>query len=71
MATDVSAPLPDVSLQPKHTVTVTFDDAGAIITGMNVYAVNVDTGEAVTIPVVPPLFAYGPSAGTEAPGHTP
>lgn len=61
MATDVSAPLPEVNLQPGHTITVELDDASAVITGLNVYALNLETGEVEQIPITAPLFVYGPN----------
>lgn len=64
MALDVSAPLPDVNLQPGHTITVTVDDASAVITGLNVYALNLATGKHEDIPLLPPVLAH------EAPGLT-
>lgn len=58
MSTDVSAPLPEVSLQPGHTITVELDDASAIITELNVYALNLETGETEQVVGVQPVFAY-------------
>jgi hypothetical protein len=56
----VSTALPDVTLQPGHTVTVTLDDASAVITKLNVYALNLATGQVEEIPNVQPLLAYVP-----------
>jgi hypothetical protein len=61
--TDVSDALPDVTLQPGHTVTVTLDDALARITKMNVYALNVETGQVEVLNAVPALLAYIPPEG--------
>jgi hypothetical protein len=60
MATDVSTALPDVSLQPGHTVTVTLDDPLGRITKLNVFALNLATGQVEEIPNVQPLLAYVP-----------
>lgn len=60
MATDVATSLPDVTLQPTHTVTVALDDALAVVTKLNVYALNVETGEREVLTAPPPLLAYVP-----------
>lgn len=60
MATVVATALPDVSLQPGHTITVTLDAAAGKITKLNVYALNLDTGQVEVIPAVPPILAYVP-----------
>jgi hypothetical protein len=61
--THVSDALPDVTLQPGHTVTVTLDDAAAKITKLNVYALNVETGQVEVLDAVPALLAYIPQEG--------
>lgn len=60
MAVDVSDALPEVSLQPKNTITVTFDDASTVITSMNVYALNLETGKIEEIPLLPPALVHEP-----------
>jgi hypothetical protein len=59
--TDVATSLPDVTLQPTHTVTVELDDALAVVTKLNVYALNVETGLVEDIAALPPLFSYVPT----------
>jgi hypothetical protein len=58
--TDVSDALPDVSAVPGMTYAVTFDDANAKILKLNVWALNLDTGQVEQIQPVPPLLAYEP-----------
>jgi hypothetical protein len=58
--TDVSDALPDVTLQPTHTVTVELDDPLAVVTKLNVYALNIETGEREVLTAVPALLAYVP-----------
>jgi len=47
------------------TYTVTLDDPAAIITKLNVWALNLDTGQVEDVAALPPLFAYVPT-GEEA-----
>ena len=58
MSFTLSGPLPDVSLQPGHTITVTIDDPAAVITELNVFALNLDTGQIEEVPFEPPLYAF-------------
>lgn len=60
MATAVSTALPDVDTLPGVTVTVTLDDALAKVTKLNVYALNLLTGQIEEVPDVQPLLAYVP-----------
>lgn len=60
--TDVAAPLPDLVLEPGSTITVELDDASAIVTQLNVYGFTPDAATGGTLPVLPPLFVYGPEA---------
>lgn len=62
MATDVAASLPDLLLPPGATITVTMDDAAAVITKLNVFG---PSGVITITPdetTVTPLFAYDVSA---------
>lgn len=61
--TDVATSLPDVELAPGATITVSFDDANTKITQLNVYGISPVTGQEVAVPVVSPLFVYGPTDG--------
>ena len=61
--TDVAAALPDVDLAPGATITVSFDDASAKITQLNVYGTSPVTGQEVVIPVATPIFVYPPADG--------
>jgi hypothetical protein len=60
MATDVSAPLPDLILPPGATITVELDDASAIVTQLNVYGFSPTTGQQESVTVVQPMFPYAP-----------
>lgn len=61
MATDVSAPLPDVDTPPQYIVTVTTGAALAVITRLNVYAISPTKQPEETLPPVPVMLAYAPS----------
>jgi len=60
MALDVSDSLPDVTVMPKQTITVTMDDANARVTKLNVYALNLETGQVEVIEAVPTVLPYVP-----------
>jgi hypothetical protein len=60
MATDVATSLPDVSLQPGHTVTVTMSDVNARITKLNVFALNLLTGQVEQVANIQPVLPYIP-----------
>ena len=60
MATDVSAPFPQLDLAPGTRITVTLDDAAANITQLNVYGYTPEKVPAASSVSVYPLFAYGP-----------
>lgn len=57
---DVSDALPDVTVMPKQTITVTLDDALARVTKLNVYALNLETGQVEVIEAVPVVLPYVP-----------
>lgn len=59
MATDVAAPLPDETLAPGATITVTLDDASAVVTKLNVYGFTPARVEPPQFDVLPPLLSYG------------
>ena len=60
MALDVSDSLPDVTVMPKQTITVTMDDAASRVTKLNVYALNLETGQVEVIEAVPTVLPYVP-----------
>lgn len=59
MATDVAASLPELILPPGSTITVTFDDAAANVTKLNVFGFTPAGDETGTIKPYVPLFTYG------------
>jgi hypothetical protein len=59
MATDVSASLPDLILPPGATITVTLDDASAIITKLNVFGFSPARGEQNEMPSLTPVYVAG------------
>jgi hypothetical protein len=71
MPTTVSAPLPDLDLEGSSVIVVDTGDTDAIITRMVVHFTQDVPEEAVKVTPAQPLFAYGPTAGAEAPGLTP
>jgi len=60
VALDVSDSLPDVTVMPKQTITVTMDDAASRVTKLNVYALNLETGQVEVIEAVPTVLPYVP-----------
>lgn len=66
MPTDVSAPLPQLDLQPGVTVTVTLDDASAVITSLVVHGWQELPSTVPDAPV--PLLTLEPAPG--GPGGT-
>ncbi len=59
MATDVSAPFPELELPPGATITVTASDVNADITLLNVYGITPVVSEETTVSGFVPLFTYG------------
>jgi hypothetical protein len=58
MATDVSAPFPQVDLQPLSVITVTLSDPGALITALNVHGYQDDSVTATPPELSPVRGAY-------------
>lgn len=58
MATDVSASLPELDLAPGTTITVTLDDASAVITQLNVYGYSPGRRSTTQIKLEPPLLVH-------------
>lgn len=71
MANDVSAPLPDLTLERKSILTVDTGDANASITQLVIHFAQDVPDLPVKLEPFTPLFAYGPPSGNEAPGVTP
>lgn len=59
MATDVSTSLPQLDLAPLTTITVTIDDANAVITRLNVYGYTPERDEASAQVSFVPAYVYG------------
>lgn len=59
MATDVSASLPELILPPGATITVTLDDAAAIVTKLNVFGFTPAREPDTEPDKFDPLFTYG------------
>lgn len=61
MALDVAAPFPDEPLAPGATITVTLDDAAAVVTKLNVYGFTPARVEVPDFDVTPPLLTHLPT----------
>lgn len=57
MATNVSAPLPDLSLEAQAILTVDALDAGAVITSMVIHFTQ-ELPRELLAPALPPMFGY-------------
>lgn len=57
---DVSAPLPQLDLQPGSTVTVTVDAAGAVITSLVIHGWQEEPEAAPAAEPVPGMYLPGP-----------
>lgn len=64
MSTHVATPLPDVDLTAGAQITVELDDPAAVVEKLNVYALNLETGQIEEVPAVQPLLAYVPQEDT-------
>lgn len=60
MATDISTSLPWLDLAAGSTITVDADDAGAVVTLLNVYGFPL--GQAPPVDLLPPLLVHEPLA---------
>jgi hypothetical protein len=65
MATDVSAPFPDLDLEEQSIIEVDLGDVGAAITGVVVHFTQNVPDVPAKIELLPPLYAH------EAPGLSP
>jgi hypothetical protein len=59
MATDVSAPLPDLSWPDQAIISVALGNAGGKITGLRIHLSQDVPEELLTVPPFVPLFTYG------------
>jgi len=57
VATNVAAPLPDLSLEDEAIITVDAGDAGSVITSMVIHFTQ-ELPRELLAPVLPPLFGY-------------
>lgn len=69
MATDVSAPLPDLDWKPGDLISIDLGDPGARITAVTLRVTEEDSAPDATLEPVEPIFVYTKGGG-ESPGLT-